>query len=285
MLTKSKGQQQNDDDDNNNNNQQQQQGDDDDNNNNNNSYTNQYHNQIALLYIWRIIYAIGLAILIYVLVSRIRHLNESEVWTQDRLRRDEEELERQQRQQKQGGRLEEGDVDAAGFVPPSIFPQDKKVKEENRQQQQQQHEQQQQSESQLLFKHYGIRLFGTSITWLLWDIAFYGNKLFQSTFLLALTGENATLTQISGASAINAFVALLGYYAAAMIVDKPTIGRLRLQQTGFVITGTLFLICGFLSEHLSSTTLVIIYLGSSFFGQCGPNCTTFLIPAEVFPTE
>eukprot|EP00985_Skeletonema_marinoi_P031830 scaffold37823_cov201-Skeletonema_marinoi.AAC.6 len=279
MLTRSKGQQQNDNDDNN---QQKQQGDDD---YNNNSYSNQYRNQITLLYIWRIIYAIGLAILIYVLVSRIRHLNESEVWTQDRLRRDEEELERQQqRQQNQGGRLEAGDGDAAGFVPPAIFPQEKKVKEEN-QQQQLQHEQQQQSESQLLFKYYGIRLFGTSITWLLWDIAFYGNKLFQSTFLLALTGENATLTQISGASAINAFVALLGYYAAAMIVDKPTIGRLRLQQTGFVITGTLFLICGFLSEHLSSTTLVIIYLGSSFFGQCGPNCTTFLIPAEVFPTE
>lgn len=167
MLTKSKGQQQNDYDDDNN--QQQQQGDDD---YNNNSYSNQYHNQITLLYIWRIIYAIGLAILIYVLVSRIRHLNESEVWTQDRLRRDEEELERQhQRQQKQGGRLEEGDGDAAGFVPPSIVPQDVKVKEENKRQQQlQQHEHQQQSESQLLFKHYGIRLFGTSITWLLWDI-------------------------------------------------------------------------------------------------------------------
>lgn len=115
--------------------------------------------------------------------------------------------------------------------------------------------------------------------------AFYGNKLFQSTFLLALTGEDATLTHISGAAAINAFVALLGYYAAALIVDNPIVGRLRLQQTGFIITGTLFLICGFLSEHLSSTTLVVIYLGSSFFGQCGPNCTTFLIPAEVFPTE
>ena len=123
-----------------------------------------------------------------------------------------------------------------------------------------------------------------STLYLQYITAFYGNKLFQSTFLLALTGENATLTQISGASAINAFVALLGYYAAALIVDKPTIGRLKLQQTGFVITGTLFLICGFLSEHLSSTTLVIIYLGSSFFGQCGPNCTTFLIPAEVFST-
>ena len=28
-----------------------------------------------------------------------------------------------------------------------------------------------------------------------------------------------------------------------------------------------------------------MYFGSSFFGQCGPNCTTFLIPAEVFPTN
>ncbi|KAL7493310.1 hypothetical protein ACHAWT_002337 [Skeletonema menzelii] len=283
LLTKQKGQQQqNDNDDINRQN--------DDYNDNNNSYTNQYHNQITLLYIWRIIYAIGLAILIYVLVSRIRHLNESEVWTQDRLKRDEEGLERRQqqsmKQQQQGGQLlEEGD--SVGFVPPSIVPQDvEKEKEENENEQQQQcREQQQESERQLLFKHYGIRLFGTSITWLLWDIAFYGNKLFQSTFLLALTGEDATLTHISGAAAINAFVALLGYYAAALIVDNPNVGRLRLQQTGFVITGTLFLICGFLSEHLSSTTLVVIYLGSSFFGQCGPNCTTFLIPAEVFPTE
>jgi nitrate/nitrite transporter NarK len=28
-----------------------------------------------------------------------------------------------------------------------------------------------------------------------------------------------------------------------------------------------------------------LYLASSFFGQLGPNATTFLIPAEIFPTE
>ena len=28
-----------------------------------------------------------------------------------------------------------------------------------------------------------------------------------------------------------------------------------------------------------------MYLMSSFFGQLGPNATTFLIPAEIFPTE
>ena len=87
------------------------------------------------------------------------------------------------------------------------------------------------------------------------------------------------------ASALNAFVALLGYYAAAAIVDNPACGRLALQQLGFVVTGTLFLLCGFLRDRLPSTWLVVMYMGSSFFGQCGPNCTTFLIPAEVFPTS
>lgn len=86
-------------------------------------------------------------------------------------------------------------------------------------------------------------------------------------------------------SAINAFVALLGYYAAAAIVDDPDCGRLALQQTGFIITGTFFLLCGLLNDRLSSTWLVVMYFGSSFFGQCGPNCTTFLIPSEVFPTN
>ena len=213
------------------------------------------HSQQTLLYIWRTIYIIGWFVLIYVLISRIWYLDESEVWAKDQLLKQQQ----QQQQRDDGGR--------DGSHSNNI--------EEN----------QQQHERQLLYKHYGTRLLGTSATWLLWDIAFYGNKLFQSTFLIALTGENATLVQISGASAINAFVALLGYYAAALIVDKPSVGRLRLQQFGFVITGTLFLMCGILNDQLSSMTLVILYLGSSFFGQCGPNSTTFLIPAEVFPTE
>jgi len=158
MLTKRKVQQE----------QQQQQLQGDDNYDYSSGYINQYHDQITLLYIWRIIYAIGLAILIYVLLSRMRHLTESEVWTQERLRRDEE-LQGQRWQQLGGCRSGEEEGKSDGFVPPSLIPPDGRVGEENRQQQQQQ-QQQQQSETQLLFKHYGIRLFGTSITWLLWDI-------------------------------------------------------------------------------------------------------------------
>ena len=176
MITKQKGQQQqqmnyNDD----NVNQQQENGNDDD--NNNNFYSNQYHNETALLYTWRIIYAIGLAILIYVLISRIRHLNESEVWTQDRLKRDQDELQRRRQQmQVSGGKLAMmDDGNGGGFVPPLILLKDgEKMNEVNGsgqcEQQQQQQEPERQSELQLLFQHYGIRLFGTSITWLLWDI-------------------------------------------------------------------------------------------------------------------
>ena len=36
-------------------------------------------------------------------------------------------------------------------------------------------------------------IFGTSMTWLLWDVVFYGNNLFQGDFILALTGEDTSL--------------------------------------------------------------------------------------------
>ena len=137
----------------------------------------------------------------------------------------------------------------------------------------------------LLLRNFGVRLFGASTCWLLWDVAFYGNKLFQSSFLLALTGDNTTLFQFTLAALANSFVAMLGYLGAAIVVDHPQVGRLRLQQFGFLLTGCMFVACGFLFHQLDSLGLVLLYLASSFFGQLGPNCTTFLIPAEIFPTE
>lgn len=147
----------------------------------------------------------------------------------------------------------------------------------------------------LLFKHYGVRLFAVSASWFLWDVAFYGNKLFQSSFLLALTGgetnnndPSATMKMLmhfAAAATLNAAVALAGYFGAALIIDHPSVGRRRLQQWGFLLTGSLFCSVAFLFDHLSTAVLVTLYLGSSFAGQLGPNATTFLIPAEIFPTE
>jgi MFS family permease len=138
---------------------------------------------------------------------------------------------------------------------------------------------------QLLLRNYGVRLLGVSLAWFLWDVSFYGNKLFQSTFLLALTGDETTLFEFGVAATLNSAVALAGYLGAAALVDRPWVGRKRLQLAGFLLTGTLFVGVGFFFEQLASAVLVAMYLGSSFFGQLGPNATTFLLPAEIFPTE
>jgi MFS family permease len=162
-------------------------------------------------------------------------------------------------------------------------------------------QQQQQQHRFLFLQNYGMRLFGVSSCWLLWDIAFYGNKLFQSTFILALTAtgasgsnssgsddnESISLLQFSTAATLNAGVALCGYFVAAFLVDQqPGLGRRGLQLSGFALTGLLFVACAFFySTAAAPTTLIIVlYLATSFFGQVGPNATTFLLPAEIFPT-
>jgi MFS family permease len=223
-------------------------------NDGNNDFLYQY-DPAKLFYIWRIIYAIGAAFLCYVLISRVIHLKESAAWAKDR--------EEQSRSQEP----------PTGEVPKSSRYATTTVTDSSK------------AAWFLLLRHYGIRLLGTSSAWLLWDVSFYGNKLFQSTFIKALTGENSSLLQLSTAASLNAFVALLGYFAAASIIDFPSVGRVRLQLWGFALTGVLFMSCGLLYQSLSTTWLVTLYLGSSFFGQCGPNATTFLIPSEIFPTE
>ena len=243
----------------------------------------------SLLTIWHVTYAFGALILSYVLISRILYLKESQVWKDDKRRR--EQLKRDslmaQTSPQTGDTLDarnilEHGTSVSSLSAPSIAPDVMGLRQVPSTTG---NDDLNASKTSLLLRNYGCRLFGTSFSWFLWDIAFYGNKLFQSSFIIALTGTDSTLLEISIASTLNAFVALLGYFAAAAIIDHPRVGRLRLQQYGFLLTGAFFLGCGFLYDRLSSASLIILYLGSSFVGQCGPNATTFLIPAEIFPTE
>jgi len=251
----------------------------------------EYDNQV-LLTIWKIVYAIASIVLIYVLLSRYYHLEESKVWADDRRRQMEEmgvnlrdsttgEYTAPQHDDVMNGSattvLNETDIsDSKNDGRPGRARNDNDGRTTT---------DFVSGTTRLLLQQYGMRLFGTSMTWLLWDVAFYGNKLFQASFILALTGEDTTLFELSAAATLNALIALLGYYAAAHLVDRPFIGRRLLQQYGFLATGTLFSLCALLQNNNSPTLLLSLYLLSSFFGQCGPNCTTFLLPAEIFPTE
>ena len=140
------------------------------------------------------------------------------------------------------------------------------------------------STAALAWELYGFRLIGVSLAWFLWDVAFYGNKLFQTAFLSALLGDNDdTTTRMAAAATANAAVAAGGYLTAAALIDR--VGRRTLQLAGFGATGVLFVLVGVgLDVAWPSTVLIGLYLGTSFVGQVGPNATTFLVPAEVFPT-
>jgi MFS family permease len=254
----------------------------------------------ALLIVWRISYLIGASVLLFVLVTRLIYLGESKVWVDDKQRRDQQQHARSLAPSSSFFGRERPKPPEERTMPPAIETNCSSVSSlSNPTLAYQEYDDRilkpvpstepeedlQASHMSLLIRNFGVRLLGASTSWLLWDIAFYGNKLFQSTFLLALTGEDTTLLEFMAAAFLNATVSLLGYFAAAVLIDNPNVGRLRLQAGGFLITGMFFVMCGFTFDQLSKGALVTLYLASGFFGQLGPNATTFLIPAEIFPTE
>ncbi|KAG2425952.1 hypothetical protein HXX76_013325 [Chlamydomonas incerta] len=140
----------------------------------------------------------------------------------------------------------------------------------------------------LLLRYYWHRIFGTAASWFVWDFAFYGNKLFQSTFI-KIINPTATVIQVLEWTLLNSAVALAGYYCAALTIDKPWMGRSRMQMMGFSWMFVLFLICAVHYTELSTPQYIhafqFLYYFSSFWGQFGPNATTWLLPAELAPTE
>ena len=291
-----------------------------------NENQNDIYDHNILIVIWNICYLIGALILVFVLLTRIIYLNESKVWADDKQRRHQQCNDVDDDPDARGNSIGTGDADADAKdrqerstmaaanmlnipsvntssssisslsnptlpayqyphdnIDPNMYYDDGILKPVPSTEPD---EDLQSTPYSLLFRNFGIRLVGASSSWLLWDISFYGNKLFQSSFLLALTGDQTTLLQFMVAAFVNATVSLLGYYGAAILIDNPKYGgRLQLQAGGFLITGILFLICGFTFDRLSNGMLVLLYLLSGFFGQLGPNATTFIIPAEIFPTE
>jgi len=77
--------------------------------------------------------------------------------------------------------------------------------------------------------------------------------------------------------------ALPGYCLTIFTVDS--IGRKRLQIAGFGILTIIFCVLGFAWRRMTRIHLLALYVLSQFFFNFGPNATTFLTPAEIFPTR
>jgi MFS family permease len=140
----------------------------------------------------------------------------------------------------------------------------------------------------VLFGHFSSRIFAASITWFVNDFAFYGNKLFQGTFI-KIINPKSSLLQVLEWTLLNSFVAYTGYLLAAVHIDQPWMGRMRLQSFGFLMSFILFICCAAAYHQLVHPAYIhwfqALYYLASFFAQYGPNCTTWLIAAELIPTD
>lgn len=161
--------------------------------------------------------------------------------------------------------------------------------------------------SREFLKRHGLHLLGTCSTWFLLDIAFYSINLTQKDIYpaIGLLPNAKTMNaiqevfNISKAMFLVALVATVpGYWFTVFLIDK--IGRYIIQLGGFLLMSIFMAIVGFLYEDLkgkscdSSSTgfchgkpwlFAILYGCTFFFANFGPNSTTFIVPAELFPAR
>jgi PHS family inorganic phosphate transporter-like MFS transporter len=138
--------------------------------------------------------------------------------------------------------------------------------------------------ARLLQRPFLLRLVATAGSWFLMDIAFYGNGVSSGLILKALISSATELHTILISAGIFLVFALPGYWVAAWTIDH--IGRRFMQAMGFIVMaaayGSIFLIPAVTTAPI---LFLLIYGVSYFFVEFGPNTTTFVYPAEVFPVN
>ena len=140
---------------------------------------------------------------------------------------------------------------------------------------------------QLALTHYWHRLLGTAGSWFCNDFFFYGSKIFSSVFIKIIDPQS---TVIGGWNwnLLSVGCSLVGYYLAAILVDHRFYGRLRMQAVGFLAIFVIFVISAAKFHELQEPGAPVkvfqfLYFFASFWSQFGPNGTTFLLAAEVYP--
>ncbi|KAL0403210.1 UNVERIFIED_CONTAM: Inorganic phosphate transporter 1-11 [Sesamum radiatum] len=146
------------------------------------------------------------------------------------------------------------------------------------------------------FVRHGRHLLGTMTTWFLLDIAFYSQNLTQKDIFptMGLTNkpENVSaLREMFETSRAMFVIALLGtfpgYWFTVAFIEK--IGRFYIQLVGFFMMSVFMFIMGMQYNYLKNEdhkwTFAALYGLTFFFANFGPNSTTFVLPAELFPTR
>jgi MFS transporter, PHS family, inorganic phosphate transporter len=127
-------------------------------------------------------------------------------------------------------------------------------------------------------------LIGTAGAWALLDFCYYGNTISTPEILKLLNPHASELYNVLVQLGIFAVFAVPGYIVAILLLDKT--GRKSIQMLGFAMMALMFLLIGIIpGATTTAATFIILYGISYFFTEFGPNTTTFIYPAELFPVE
>jgi len=139
------------------------------------------------------------------------------------------------------------------------------------------------------WRHFKV-LLGTCVCWFLLDVAFYGINLNQNVVLMEIGFAGTTGTPWTrlfkigiGNLIITALGFVPGYYATIFTIEK--LGRKWIQIQGFLLAALFLGILAGLFHKLSHAAFIVNFALLQFFFNFGANATTYVYPAEVFPTR
>ncbi|XP_047949853.1 low affinity inorganic phosphate transporter 1-like [Salvia hispanica] len=150
--------------------------------------------------------------------------------------------------------------------------------------------------SKEFLRRHGLHLLGTTSTWFLLDIAFYSQNLFQKDIFSAIGWIPAAKTmnaleevyKIARAQTLIALCSTVpGYWFTVFFIDR--IGRFFIQIMGFTMMTIFMFALAIPYDHWTHRDnrigFVVMYSLTFFFANFGPNATTFVVPAEIFPAR
>ncbi|KAJ5340709.1 Major facilitator superfamily domain general substrate transporter [Penicillium brevicompactum] len=149
-------------------------------------------------------------------------------------------------------------------------------------------------------------LAGCSLAWLLLDFGFYGIGLSSPQSLAKTWGTihlssaapswktddrpNANVFQMFMDTSVHGLVVLnVGSFVGGilLIIFAHKLDRVALQKYMFLALAALFIALGtmFVCLYTGPQAVVTLYIIGQIFFNFGPNATTYMIPAEIFPTR
>lgn len=136
----------------------------------------------------------------------------------------------------------------------------------------------------LALKYYGFRLFGTCVTWFLYDFVTFPNGIFSATIISNVISDNMDLEKIAEWNLLLGAIALPGVFVGAYLVD--IIGKkytMLIGFIGYIIFGLIVGIAYYRVKKITALFIVLFGLMQSC-GNAGMGNVLGLVSSESFAT-